>query len=147
MWSYNRDSQYPLRLEILETMCCRTSSIRSSDFTTHLWCLRCSRDCVILLRTIIDQIQVSLKNYSECLYIIDLVKCKQFLSKIHPHPVPETVYHQDSNTATCKFIHTLFQKQFTIKTQIRPPANSSIRCSRNSLPIRPPSTCIASVPW
>ena len=57
-----------------------------------------------------DQIQVSLKNCCECLYIIDFVTVNNFyLSnyitlEMRPNAVLKTVYLQDSNTAVCKFI-------------------------------------------
>ena len=114
MWFCNLDSQYSLLLEILEIMCCWISSIPSSELEDNFCFLDVTRSYYAsLVRTVflrlcystmhcIDQMQVSLKNYSQSLYIIDLVKCKQIL-KIQPH---------------------LFQKKFTTKTQIWPPANS-----------------------
>ena len=55
--------------------------------------------------------QVSLKNCSEYLCIIDPVSVNNFYNRRYItreiYTVLETVYHEDSNTASCKFIFSL----------------------------------------
>ena len=99
-----------LWLRELESVYDRKNDPQGQTDWSDLLIICCTRlNCANIVPHCTDQIQVSLKKCSECSYIIELVSVSNFYIRryitleILSNAVLETVYHQDSNTAICKF--------------------------------------------